>query len=346
MFIDEAYGLDPSRRTNDFGGDVIDTLVEHIEGTAGSDMAVILAGYQPEMEKLFRNCQNPGLKRRFNLDEGLLFEDFSDIELRKILKDLIVFSNLSIDPITLDHAIKIISMRRRLDDFGNAGECSALLDRAKMKLSSRKSLSSSRQQHNNNKYKNNKNVSVVVVDRPNHLIIEDFIGEETSAEKAKSAFADLEATNHIMEIINELEDMMIEAKTQNRDPANIVDGLHMIFTGPPGTGKTTSAKRFGIAFKNLDLLPRADVEIVTAANLIDRYVGGTGNNVIDAMRRAKGGILFIDEAYGMLPNRSGYGSDACQALLDNITMPEFQGKLIVILSGYEEDVEKSKIIVL
>ena len=55
--------------------------------------------------------------------------------------------------------------------------------------------------------------------------------------------------------------------------------------------------------------------MVTAANLISRYVGGTGNNVIDAMRRAKGGILFIDEAYGMLPRNGSFGADAIQALV-------------------------------
>ena len=220
LFIDEAYGLDPSRRSNnDFGGDVIDTLVEQIEGTSGQDLAVIFAGYKPQMEELFRNCQNPGLKRRFNLEEGLYFEDFNDDELRKILKDLIVNSSLSVDPSTLDYAVKLISMRRRLDDFGNAGECSALLDRAKMKLSSRKAKGG-------------------MIPRPNHLIMDDFTGEETTAEKAKQAFADLEATDHIMEIINELQDTMTEAKAQGRDPADIVDGLHMIFTGPPGTMNT------------------------------------------------------------------------------------------------------------
>lgn len=62
----------------------------------------------------------------------------------------------------------------------------------------------------------------------------------------------------------------------------------------PGTGKTTVAQRFGIMFKNLELLPRADVEVVTAANLISRYMGNTGPNVVEAMRRAKGGVLFID----------------------------------------------------
>jgi hypothetical protein len=67
-----------------------------------------------------------------------------------------------------------------------------------------------------------------------------------------------------------------------------------------GTGKTTVAQRVGTIFKNLEILPRSDVEVVTAANLISRFMGNTGPNVVDAMRRAKGGILFIDEAYGMV----------------------------------------------
>ena len=55
------------------------------------------------------------------------------------------------------------------------------------------------------------------------------------------------------------------------------------------------AQRFGSILFNLELLPRPDVEIVTGANLLSRFMGNTGPNVVDAMRRAKGGILFIDE---------------------------------------------------
>ena len=85
LFTDEAYNLDPAR-SNSFGAEVLDVILEKIEANAGSDMCVILAGYKPQMDQLFRNVQNPGLKRRFNLGESFNFEDFSDNEIREVLK--------------------------------------------------------------------------------------------------------------------------------------------------------------------------------------------------------------------------------------------------------------------
>ena len=55
-----------------------------VEASAGADMAVIMAGYEPQMRELFKNCNNPGLNRRFNLDEALVFEDFSDEDLKTV----------------------------------------------------------------------------------------------------------------------------------------------------------------------------------------------------------------------------------------------------------------------
>jgi hypothetical protein len=84
--------LDPTRRSNMYGGSVLDTICEKIEGAAGSDMAVIFAGYKDEINALFRNCGNPGLARRFNLSEALQFDDFSDSELRTILLHMVMRS--------------------------------------------------------------------------------------------------------------------------------------------------------------------------------------------------------------------------------------------------------------
>ena len=86
--------------------------MEKIDGNVGSDMCVILAGYRPQVEQLFRNCQNPGLKRRFNFAEAFNFEDFSDEDIKKVLKSQIVNSGLSVEPPTLDFAVKTISKKR------------------------------------------------------------------------------------------------------------------------------------------------------------------------------------------------------------------------------------------
>ena len=88
LFIDEAYILDPNRKGNQYGGNVLDTLVEKLEGEAGSDIAVILAGYTNEMFSMLEN--NPGLRRRFNIDDfGLHFEDLSDNDIRKASASLV-----------------------------------------------------------------------------------------------------------------------------------------------------------------------------------------------------------------------------------------------------------------
>jgi SpoVK/Ycf46/Vps4 family AAA+-type ATPase/DNA-binding transcriptional MerR regulator len=320
IFIDEAYNLDPQRHgqggSSSFGGQVLDTMVEKMDASAGMDMCVILAGYRPQMEQLLRNCNNQGFQRRFNLDQAFEFADFSDSDLRHVLKQLVVDSELQITPQVLDFAIQEISKKRMLEGFGNAGEARQILDRANLRLSAR--LSSGQ----------------VPLSKRKLLIRADFVGTETSAEQAREAFAGLDYMEHVQAVVEELEASVEVAEEEGKNPQSVVENMHMIFHGPPGTGKTTCAKRFGIMFKHLNLLPRSHVEYVTGTNLMGQYVGHSENKTVEAMRRAKGGILFIDEAYALV-QRGSYGPKVLQALLDNITTPEFHGKLVVVLGGYK-----------
>ena len=90
----------------------------------------------------------------------------------------------------------------------------------------------------------------------------------------------------------------------------------------------------------LNVLPTNRFHYTTASALIDRYIGGSGANMKEALERAKGGILFIDEAYGMMPRRHAYGGDLMQVLLDTVTTDEYSGKILVILGGYKHQIEE------
>jgi hypothetical protein len=262
---EKAYGLDPSRRSNGYGGEVIDTLVEKLDRSAGSDMCVILAGYEPQMRELFKNANNAGFASRFNIDESLEFEDLSDEDLRQVLLARIRREGLRASIQTVHTAVKLIAQRRRLDGFSNASEVEMILNRAKVKLATRKQAAAdskmrelSQQSPSPSKILSGRGgslsrlntplestptsishltgASMIAID-PYELIESDFVSAETSAEKAREAFADLENVEHVLSLLQELEDTMNQAKSEGKSVADILDDAHMIFTGPPGTGQ-------------------------------------------------------------------------------------------------------------
>eukprot|EP01041_Mallomonas_annulata_P005135 gene5135-10264_t len=113
----------------------------------------------------------------------------------------------------------------------------------------------------------------------------------------------------------------------------------MIFTGPSGTGKSTVARKFGSVLYNLEILPRDTVTVTTGKSMQAGHVGGTPLMVTELMDKAKGGLLVIDEAYGLYPERGNYGEEAIQTLLNNMSKPEFQGNLVVILVDQADKIE-------
>lgn len=116
---------------------------------------------------------------------------------------------------------------------------------------------------------------------------------------------------------------------------------HMIFTGNPGTGKTTVAKMIGRIFHSLNLLSKGEVIVTERSKLIGRYIGETEDNVRDILKEAKGNVLFIDEAYTLCKSENDdrdFGRHAIEALLT--TLADENADMLVIMAGYEKEMNK------
>ena len=116
--------------------------------------------------------------------------------------------------------------------------------------------------------------------------------------------------------------------------------LHMCFTGNPGTGKTTVAMRIAEILHRLGYIKRNHVVAVTRDDLVGQYVGHTAPKTKEVLKRAYGGVLFIDEAYYLYrpENERDYGVEAIEILLQ--VMENERERLVVILAGYRDRMDE------
>jgi probable Rubsico expression protein CbbX len=115
--------------------------------------------------------------------------------------------------------------------------------------------------------------------------------------------------------------------------------LHMSFTGGPGTGKTTVAMRMATILHRLGYVPKGHLVAVTRDDLVGQYIGHTAPKTKEVLKRAMGGVLFIDEAYYLYrqENERDYGQEAIEILLQ--VMENQREDLVVVLAGYKDRME-------
>lgn len=154
--------------------------------------------------------------------------------------------------------------------------------------------------------------------------LDSFIGQEKAKTHAKQLLAQSKVSR-----------VMIE-KGIKIDPIK----LNTLFVGAPGTGKTSFAKILGKMLHKENLLSKGDFFLVTKSNLVGEYIGHTENLVKKVVANAKGSVLFIDEAYNLIPKNDSrdFGQQALQTLMEEIDKCE--NDIMVIFGGYEHEIER------
>jgi probable Rubsico expression protein CbbX len=134
--------------------------------------------------------------------------------------------------------------------------------------------------------------------------------------------------------------LLIDKLRKNLGISSASPGLHMSFTGSPGTGKTTVGLKMADILYQLGYIEKGHLLTVTRDDLVGQYIGHTAPKTKEVLKKAMGGVLFIDEAYYLYKpdNERDYGSEAIEILLQ--VMENQRDELVVILAGYKVPMDK------
>ena len=169
------------------------------------------------------------------------------------------------------------------------------------------------------------------------------IPQPASAETLKSAMAELNSLVGLDAVKDQIAKLMNMHEANNvrekQGLPRIPVGLHLVFTGSPGTGKTTVARIVAQMYQAIGLLPGGQLVEVDRSSLVAGYVGQTALKVQSAIDRARGGVLFIDEAYSLSADRgAGFGDEAISTLVK--AMEDQRDSLAIIVAGYQEPMQE------
>lgn len=324
LVIDEAYGLhsggDQGSASDPFKTAVVNTIVAEVQSVPGDDRCVLLLGYKDQMEKMFQNA-NPGLSRRFPLASAFVFKDFDGAELRQILDLKFKAQGFDATDQAKNVVMEMLDRARNRPNFGNGGEIDILLDAAKARHQSRLSRGEA------------KSASILeALD-----FDEDFDRADRSETNIKKLF---EGTVGCEDIVRRLEGYQETVRITRSLNLDAKDGIpfNFLFRGPPGTGKTTTAKKMGKVFYDMGFLASADVVECSATDLIGQYIGHTGPKVKQLLDKSLGRVLFVDDAYRLAGG--AFAQEAVDELTDSTTKPQYAKKLVIILAGYEHDINR------
>jgi len=321
LFVDEAYTLAPVSASGDRdaqGAQALEKLMKRMEDDRGQ-FIVIAAGYRTEMENLFR--VNPGFRSRFNY--FLDIKDYSPAELFEIMQ---VFAKqkkyiFSPDAQTLTQKMIKEMYDSRDKDFANGRTMRTLFDQICKKQAQRLQGA---------------NISAMSNEELMTIVRDDIPYDAPQTVSVDDCLKKLDGLVGLSGVKKEIANLAAFLNLQiARGETNTFQGKHYVFTGNPGTGKTTVARIMADIFKTLGVVARGQLVEADRSKLVAGFSGQTAIKTNQLVDQAMGGVLFIDEAYTLKSNDGdSFGAEAIDTLLKRLE--DDRGKFICIVAGYTD----------
>ncbi|MFC9897247.1 AAA family ATPase [Nocardia sp. NPDC127579] len=329
LFIDEADAL--NRRTTyvtDFSQEAVDELVRLMERYRDR-LVVICAGHPAQMHEFLE--AHPGLRSRFA--RIIDFPPFRPDEMSAILDGLAARAEYRWSDPAIVRLADYFRRRGQMGEAGNGRVARTLFEQAVQRQAQRLAgiAGPSREQ-----------LRTLTVDdlptsvyRPSSALTDDRLG-------GIAALSELDRMIGLGPVKQQVRTQigLLRHATQRQTlglPVVPVNG-HLVFSGPPGTGKSTVARLYGRILAELNVLDRGHLVEAPRSDLVGQYLGHSAPKTRAVFERARGGVLFIDEAYA-LSRKFGMGSDYGQEAIDELVrlMEEHRHQAVVIAAGYSSE---------
>ena len=321
LFVDEAYTLAPVSQGGDRdqqGAQALEQLMKRMEDDRGK-FVVIAAGYRQEMDNLFRI--NPGVRSRFSY--FLNIEDYNPAQLFQIMQVFASDKKYKFTPQAEELAQKMITelYNSRDKDFANGRTMRQLFDKICSKQAERLQ---------------NGDMSTLTNEQLMTIDVADIPYEAPKVVDYKDCLAKLNGMVGLAAVKKEISNLAAFLNLQiRRGETNTFQGKHYVFTGNPGTGKTTVARIMADVFRTLGILSRGQLIEADRSKLVAGFSGQTAIKTNQLIDSAMGGVLFIDEAYTLKSNdQDSFGAEAIDTLLKRLE--DDRGKFICIVAGYTD----------